>query len=190
MDKKKILYVVLALLTAVGIAAGSYVLGKQSGAAPAPTPTPTMTETPTPTESETPSPSVSTGKSPTVTPSKKPTTTPTNTLTPTASPTPGVTNIETSVDPTTSNACSQKFVFSAKIYANAAMTVNYKWLRSDGATAPSQSITFTGAGSQTVTDEWTLSRASGQSYSGWKRIEVTSPGSTLSNKAEFTISCP
>jgi len=71
------------------------------------------------------------------------------------------------------------------------MTVKYKWLRSDGAGAPEQTLTYTEAGMQTVNDSWTRGPlAPGSSTSGWERIEITSPGSALSNKAEFTLSCP
>lgn len=189
MKTNNILLATFVILTLAAIAGGSFFLGSKQRQTPREaTPTPSHTATPEPSESETPSstPTITA----TATPSKKPTSTPTATKTPTPTPTPGVVNIETSVTPQTSNACSQTFSFTAKIYTNAALTVKYKWLRSDNATAPEQTLTFDGAGMQSVTSDWTLGQASGNQYNGWKRIEITSPVSTLSNKAEFTISCP
>ncbi len=182
MKTKQIVLIAAGVLGAGILLGGAFVLGRQTAGTP--TPTPTIAETPTPTLEGTPSPSPSPTKSPTATPTQKPTSTPTPT------PTPGVVNIEASVTPTTSDACTKKFDFSAKIYTNAGMTVKYKWLRSDGAASPEQTLTYTEAGMQTVTSDWTLARNSGESFNGWKRIEITSPGSALSNKAEFTLTCP
>lgn len=171
--------------------------GNNAGANPTPTPTPSIEVTgePTPFVTEaptvTPTRSVTPTRAATPTPSRTPA--PTATITPTPSPTPapGVVNIEASVTPTTSNTCTQKYTFSAKIYTNGAATVKYKWLRSDNAISPEQSITFTEAGMQTVTTEWTRGPiTSGTTEGGWQRIEILSPGSGLGNKAEFTLSCP
>lgn len=169
---------------------------KQSGSTATPTPTPSPTieptmavETPKPTATL--APTVAPTKAVTPTPTKTPAPTPTITPTPSPTPAPGVVNIEASVTPTTSNTCTQKYVFSAKIYTNGAATVKYKWLRSDNAISPEQSITFTEAGNQTVTTEWTRGPiGSGTNEAGWQRIEILSPGSGLGNKAEFTLSCP
>ncbi len=183
MNTKQITLIAAGVLGAGILLGGAFVLGRQT-AEPTPTPTPTVTETPTPTEEVTPSPLLSPTKSPTATPTKKPTAPATPT------PTPGVVNIEASVTPTASNTCDQKFTFSAKIYTNAAMTVKYKWVRSDNATSSEQTLTYSGAGNQTVTEDWTLGQTSGNTYNGWERIEITSPGSALGNKAEFTLTCP
>lgn len=166
---------------------------KNSGASadPEPTPFPTASVTETPTPFVTPAPTVTPTKAAAPTPTKKPVPTATITPTPSPTPTPGVVNIEASVSPTTSNTCTQKYTFSAKIYTNGATTVKYKWLRSDNAIAPEQSITYTEAGMQTVTTEWTRGPiTSGTNEGGWMRIEILSPGTGLGNKAEFTLSCP
>ncbi len=127
---------------------------------------------------------------PTWTPKPTPSSTPAPTVTPT--PTPGVVNIEASVSPSgTVNSCaSTTFTFTAKIYTNAATTVTYTWLRSDNASAPNQTLTYSGSGMQTVTDTWTLSEPSGNHVNGWERIHVSSPNDALSNTADFTLACP
>lgn len=192
MDKKKVLVIAGVILIILVIAGAAYMFGKRQSfpGTTEITPTPTIELSVSPTDGTTPTPSLTPTKSPTTTPTKKPTLTPTTSPTPSPTPTLGVVNIEASVTPTTSAACSQKFTFSAKIYTNGAATVKYKWLRSDNATSAEQTLTYTEAGMQTVTTEWTLGQASGSTYNGWERIEITSPGSALGNKAEFTLSCP
>ena len=97
-----------------------------------------------------------------------------------------VTSVTASVDPSSfTGACPKTFNFSAVITVNGPGTVTYKWERSDGAIAPDESITFAAAGSQTVTDSWTI----GISYSGWERVHILTPNDSLSNQANFTLTC-
>ena len=190
--RNTIIGIVILLLVVV---AGAYWLGKsQRGKTTTPTPTPTVAPSPettletTPTDTETPTP---TSKLlPTWTPAPSPTSTPAPSATPTTAP--GVVNIETSVSPSgTTHSCSATtFNFSAKIYTNAATTITYTWVRSDGATSSSQTLTFSDAGMQTVTTSWTLTRSSGTQFTGWERIHVTAPNDALSNTADFTLACP
>ena len=195
MNTKQIIFLGLGVLLVGLIAGGAFFFGtraRNTSGTVVPTPTeslsPTRAETPIPTETD--MPTATPTRVITATPTKKPTATPTPAPTATATPTPGVVNIEASVTPSTSNACSQKFSFSAKIYTNGAVTVKYKWLRSDDASAPEQTLTYTGAGMQTVSEDWTLSRNPGETYNGWERIQIISGGSGVSNKAEFTLTCP
>jgi len=193
MDRKKIIYIIAGIIAILLITFGAFMFGKKqsgTGTAAETTPTPTIETSRMPTLDISASPSITPTKSVTTTPTKKPTATPSITPTPSPTPTPGVINIEASVSPTTSSSCTQKFTFTAKIYTNAAATVKYKWLRSDNASSAEQTLTYTEAGMQTVTTEWTLGQASGATYNGWERIEITSPGSALGNKAEYTLSCP
>lgn len=98
-----------------------------------------------------------------------------------------VTGVTASVNPASFNGvCPRKFNFSATVTVNGPVTVTYKWERSDGAIAPTRSITFVGAGSQTVTETWTLSPSS---YNGWQRLHVLTPNDTTSNQATFTLTC-
>lgn len=180
---KKTGIVALIIIVLLVVAGGAFYLGKGQKSTTEVQPTPQVTLSPTLAESPTPT------ATPTATP--RPTATPTPTNTPTPTPIPGVVNIETSVNPTTSNTCTQTFTFTAKIYTNGAATVTYHWLRSDNATDATKTITFTSASMQTVTDTWTRGPVgSGSTVSGWERVEILTPNSTLGNKAEFTLSCP
>lgn len=188
----------IAVLALVAFGSFTFGRGNQPGV-PTPTPTPATTSTPTPDISETPTPSPSKilTKAPTKVPTKVPTATsvpPTNTPVPTNTPTPvvfSVTSVAAAVAPSTyAGSCSpgKKFEFSAVLTANAAGTVTYKWTRSDGAGSPNETVSFSGAGTQTVTDSWTLG-GPGFTYSGWEKVVVSSPNSIESNQASFTLAC-
>jgi hypothetical protein len=68
--------------------------------------------------------------------------------------------------------------------------VTYRWVRSDGATGPVETVSFPGSGpqSQSVKTTWTLG-GSGTKYSGWEAIKLLTPTASTSNQANFTITC-
>jgi len=86
-------------------------------------------------------------------------------------------------------ACPGVITFTGKIKSTAPATVRYRWIRSDGAIAPIKSITFTAAGTKTVTTTWTLGGASLPAYSGWEAVKILVPVTLTSNKAAFTLKC-
>jgi hypothetical protein len=53
------------------------------------------------------------------------------------------------------NCASHKFTFTGSITVSAPGTVTYYWKRSDASSPTTQSITFTSAGTQTVSTDWT-----------------------------------
>ena len=79
--------------------------------------------------------------------------------------------------------CPKTIHFWGIITANGPGTVTYRWERSDGATAP-ETITFTAAGSQTVTNLWT--RGEGN---GWQRLHVLTPNDAVSSQIDFAMTC-
>jgi len=88
--------------------------------------------------------------------------------------------------------CPVKIVFSGRIsVAGGSGTVSYKFLRSDGALAPVQSIHFNEPGSKKITNTWTLGAATPrfQPYSGWQAIQTFDPVESQSQKASFNIHC-
>lgn len=84
-----------------------------------------------------------------------------------------------------SASCPYAISFKGTIETNAACTVKYKFIRSDGALKPVQTLLFVGPGTKTVTDSWTL-RAS---FSGWEAIQVVAPIAVTSNHADFKLAC-
>jgi tetratricopeptide (TPR) repeat protein len=85
-------------------------------------------------------------------------------------------------------ACPVRITFSGRISVNGSGTVSYKFLRSDGAIAPTQTLTFDGPGSQDISTTWDLG-GSGMTYSGWEQIQILDPQSLTSNQAAFNIQC-
>lgn len=88
-----------------------------------------------------------------------------------------------------SGNCPAKITFTGKITAKKAGKVQYKFVRSDGAFAPIQSLEFAAPGAKEVETTWTLGGPSLPSYSGWQAIEVVYPTSFESNKAHFKVRC-
>jgi hypothetical protein len=95
-----------------------------------------------------------------------------------------------SASPTSySGECPALITFRGKISVNRPTTVQYKFIRSDNAQAPTHTLKFAKAGTQEVSTTWQLGGASLTTYSGWQAIEIISPVSVQSNKASFSIRC-
>ena len=107
-----------------------------------------------------------------------------------------VTSVITSVNPANySGPCTDPggkridFTFSADIKTNGAGNVTYTWQRSDNATAPEESLTYTTAGTKTVTSTWSRWFNPGDNVTGWKRIYINEPNHQAFSEATFTIKC-
>ena len=84
-----------------------------------------------------------------------------------------------------SGNCPTTINFRGMITASEAGRVQYKFIRSDGANAPVQTLIFAKAETKPVSTTWTL----GANYTGWEAIKVIYPVSVESNKANFTVRC-
>lgn len=124
-------------------------------------------------------------------------TTPTTTPRPTASPTTTSTTVPRArveatlrADPFSGTArCPVTVVFSGRIsLLSGSGTVAYRFDRSDGASAPVQTVTFTGPGSKDVSTTWQLGGA-GSQLQGWERLTILDPEETRSEQATFNITC-
>jgi PEGA domain/Viral BACON domain len=117
---------------------------------------------------------------------------PTITATPTATPDADFRVVEVFLraDPFDyTGSCPVKIKFSGRIsVVGGSGMVSYKFLRSDGASAPIQTLMFDSPGSKYVSTTWTLG-ASGTDYSGWQSIKIFDPEEQESNKASFKIKC-
>jgi hypothetical protein len=97
-----------------------------------------------------------------------------------------ITNVLATVDsPSYSGPCPKTLTFTAIITANGPGTATYGWERSDGSPGLHHGITFSAAGSQTVTETWQL----GATYTGWEQLHVFNPNNIISNQASFTLNC-
>jgi hypothetical protein len=91
--------------------------------------------------------------------------------------------------PSYTGTCPALISFRGFISVSQPTTVQYRFIRSDNAQAPVQTLNFSKAGTQEVETTWQLGGPSLPTYSGWEAIEVISPVSIQSNKAEFRIRC-
>jgi hypothetical protein len=97
-----------------------------------------------------------------------------------------VVKVTASVSPTSwTGKCPKRFEFTGKITVDKPGVVKYKWIRSDGANAPIQTLRFRRPGTQKVSTYWQLS-APGEK---WEAIEILAPNPMKSNKAVFTLKC-
>lgn len=81
--------------------------------------------------------------------------------------------------------CPYMVSFTGRINGDPGATVRYRFLRSDGASAPEEEAILSKAGSVEVSTSWTL----GLSYDGWQAIEVLEPERIVSDKAFFRLTC-
>ena len=81
--------------------------------------------------------------------------------------------------------CPTTITFKGSITVTEAMRLQYRFIRSDGASAPIQTLNFDRPGTKEVNTTWTL----GRSYTGWEAIKVLYPQAVESNKANFSIQC-
>jgi hypothetical protein len=88
-----------------------------------------------------------------------------------------------------SGSCPVVVNFSGRIsVVGGGGNVSYKFLRSDGASAPVQTVSFSSPGSKGVSTTWRLG-GPGFSYSGWQAIQIFEPQETKSEEAHFSIRC-
>jgi hypothetical protein len=87
--------------------------------------------------------------------------------------------------PSYSGSCPAKITFTATIQYSGSGTLQYTWLRSDNAHAPTRTLKLDGSGTQIVTTTWQL----GKSFQGWQAVKVTSPVTYESGHAEFSLAC-
>lgn len=103
-------------------------------------------------------------------------------------------SVELKATPETySGPCPATIKFQGKItVANITrppLKVQYKFIRSDGAFAPVNTINFEKDGSKAVNTTWTLGGPGLPTYEGWQAIKVVYPQDVESNKAGFKMEC-
>lgn len=97
-----------------------------------------------------------------------------------------VTKVKVIVNPASFNGkCPKQFYFKGQITSDSAGIVEYKWIRSDGATAPVQTIRFERPGTMGVSSTWTINR----NYAGWKSIRIIAPNHIGSPRVSFKLKC-
>lgn len=69
------------------------------------------------------------------------------------------------------------------------LKLQYRFIRSDGASAPVKTLTFGKDGMRPVSTTWRLGGPGLPTYEGWQAIKVVYPQDVESNKANFKIEC-
>lgn len=92
-----------------------------------------------------------------------------------------------------SGKCPTTIKFEGEIkvtkITRAPLKVQYKFIRSDGAFAPIQTLDFEKDGVKKVSTTWTLGGPGLPTYAGWQAIKIVYPQDVESNKANFKIEC-
>ncbi|HEV3469805.1 MAG TPA: hypothetical protein VG148_10830 [Pyrinomonadaceae bacterium] len=86
-------------------------------------------------------------------------------------------------------SCPAKINFDGVIEANGPGTVRYTFVRSDGATGPTQTLVFKSAGRLPVNNTWSIGGAGLPHFSGWQAIRILDPAPAESGPARFTVQC-
>jgi hypothetical protein len=85
--------------------------------------------------------------------------------------------------------CPVEIKFKVRVsVAGGAGTVSYRWLRSDGANAPIETIRFSEPGSKDIEDYWQIG-GRGSSYDGWKQLQIYDPEELRSDRILFSVRC-
>src|SRR2546421_321279 len=84
-----------------------------------------------------------------------------------------VTDLFLKADISPTGKCPLSIRFNGSITTNGAGIVKYTFIRSDGATAPTYTLIFRGAGTLNVSSDWTLGEAAARShFEGWQAIRI------------------
>ena len=101
-----------------------------------------------------------------------------------------VTGVYPSVEPGTyQGVCGPASIqFKADIRANKAGTVSYHWKFSELPDSPVTTLTFTEAGTKSVTYTLEINKAAGE-YTGWGAVYVDDPNHQEFSKVNYTLKC-
>lgn len=86
--------------------------------------------------------------------------------------------------------CPVDVVFSGRIsLSGGGGVVEYRWERSDGASARLETLEFDGPGSKEVSTTWSRWGETGDVVDGWQRLTVVKPQRMASGQASFQLTC-
>ncbi len=88
-----------------------------------------------------------------------------------------------------SGKCPTTITFNGSITAPKAGKLQYKFIRSDNANAPIQTLEFDKPGTKPVSTTWTLGGPGLPEYEGWQAIQIVYPQQVTSNRAVFKVKC-
>ena len=86
-----------------------------------------------------------------------------------------------------SGMLSTPFVFTGEITATGSGPVTFRWVHDDGTQTDTQTLNFTGAGTQTVTHTWDSIGCSTTARSKWAQLQVLTPNAMSSSQTAITV---
>lgn len=110
-----------------------------------------------------------------------------STSSPTSTPTTfAVTSVNfSSSDAVKTDTCPQTFDYQAFITTNKAGTVSYHWEFSDGSSSSVQTLTYSAAGSKTVSGTWELNTTGDY----WVKLYIDEPNHQLFGTLDLSLTC-
>ena len=85
--------------------------------------------------------------------------------------------------------CPATIRFTGEIRASKPGKVQFKYVRSDGAPSPVQTLLFSSPGSKPISTTWTLGGGAVPRYQGWLAIQFVHPQTDRTPPANFSIQC-
>ena len=85
--------------------------------------------------------------------------------------------------------CPATIRFTGEIRASKPGKVQFKYVRSDGAPSPVQTLLFSPPGSKPISTTWTLGGGAVPRYQGWLAIQFVHPQTDRTPPANFSIQC-
>ena len=85
--------------------------------------------------------------------------------------------------------CPVEIRFKGAINTTRPGRVHYKFIRSDGAYAPTEPASFDTSGAREVSTTWTVGTAEQSRYEGWMMLKVVYPNEIESTRVRFKVTC-
>ncbi|MDR7274055.1 PASTA domain-containing protein [Catenuloplanes atrovinosus] len=94
-------------------------------------------------------------------------------------------------DPDADNCTTgYRTIFRQTVAMSGPGRVTLRWLRSDGALGPVETVDFTAAGTRTFETTWLRTGAPGDTLGGWQQLDVSAPNAARGAQLTFTHTCP
>jgi hypothetical protein len=88
-----------------------------------------------------------------------------------------------------SGICTSEVAFKGTITSEKPGKVQYKFIRSDGAILPVETLEFNASATKEITSKWNLNGSFKPEYAGWQAIRIVYPEEFESGKADFSFTC-
>jgi hypothetical protein len=88
-----------------------------------------------------------------------------------------------------SGTCTSEVVFKGTVTSEKPGKIQYKFIRSDGAILPVETLDFNAPGTKEIISRWNLNGQFQPEYKGWQAVRTVYPYETESDRADFSFTC-